>query len=386
MMIFKQLQQRLFRHQKDHLMRLRHCREDSNSSKKLINFSSNDYLGLAAHPRVKEAAIEGIQRYGVGSTASALINGYTAAHQQLEEKFAHFLNRKRALLFNSGYHANLGILTLLAQKTNKIFVDKYIHASIIDAILLTRVSYQRYRHQDLNHLKNSLDKNAHKNLNPIIVTEGVFSMQGDIVLLPELLQIAKRSDAVLIIDDAHAIGVLGKEGKGSREFYKIEEAAVPIVSIPLGKAIGTMGAMVVGDDVWIDGLIQFARTYMYTTAMAPALAVASAKALEVLQEEKWRRETLNHLINFFIKAAQMRQLPLLNTATTPIKNIVFKNNLKVLTIQKQLEKLGFLVAAIRAPTVPVNQACLRISLNCHHTTAQIENLLDLLVEIHEPVS
>lgn len=348
--------------------------------KNQINFCSNDYLRIGQHPAVKQAFIDGIHQYGLGSGASALVCGYSPAHQMLEERFAEFLQRDRAILFNSGYHANFGVITALASRHDQILVDKLCHASLIDAILLSRSQYQRYAHNQITDLRQRIAQISSGQL--LLVTESMFSMEGDLAHLPQLVKIAEDYQATLIVDDAHGIGVLGKNGGGICEHHQLNQQDVPILVAPLGKAFASMGAIVAGSHDMIEALVQFSRTYRYTTALPPAIAHATCTSLKIITSELERREKLNFLIQFFINEAKKRQLPLISTDATPIQAILIKDNDKLLKIQQQLQTRGFLVAAIRPPTVPMHTSRIRISLCCDHSEKDILQLLDLLAEYY----
>jgi 8-amino-7-oxononanoate synthase len=343
----------------------------------LINFTQNDYLALATHPLVKHAFKRGVDQYGLGSGASPSLAGFYAAQHELEEKMAAFLQRDRALLFNSGFNANLSVMTAIANRHTHVFADKFCHASILEGIQLSRAKLFRFRHNDVAHAKSLLQNHPEKS---VLVTESVFSMDGDISPVDQLSAMLKPFEATLIVDDAHGIGVLGKNGRGICDYYQLSQKEVPCLVVPFGKAFASMGAVVAGEKKVIESLLQFAKAYRYTTALPPAIAVATLTVLELLQKETWRREKLQALIDFFNQEATARQLPLLSTAPTPIKSIVIGDNERALHIQKVLQEKGFLTACIRPPTVPVNSARIRLSLNCLHEERDIIALLDLITE------
>ncbi len=346
--------------------------------KECINFCSNDYLGLATSESIKAAFIEGVDRYGFGSGSSALVSGYFTPQQQLEEKFAEFLNRERAIYFNSGYLANLGVISALNGRDNTIISDKLCHASILDGIQLSRADHHRFRHNDIDHLKSILQSvTGHST----IVTEGVFSMEGDISPLDQIAKIAVKNKASLIIDDAHGIGVLGQTGRGTCEYHQLLQKNVTCLITPLGKAFGAIGCIVSGSDDVIEAILQFARTYIYTTSLPPSIAIAAMQSLKILQQESWRRDRLNSIIKYFIEQARQRDLPLVSDDQTPIKSILVGDNLKVIQIQQELFQKGFYVSCIRPPTVPINTARIRITLNCNHQEQEIERLLDLFLRL-----
>lgn len=343
-----------------------------------LNFCSNDYLGLASHPIIIAGLIAGINEYGFGSASSPLISGYFTAQKELEEKFAQFLNRDRAIYFNSGYQANLGVIQSLASREDNIISDRLCHASIIDAISLSKATHARYRHNDIKSLERKLVQSQG---NKIIVTEGVFSMEGDITPLKQISELC--TDNMLILDDAHAIGVIGKNGKGSAEYHGLKVNEIDCIVAPLGKAFCSIGAIVVGDDDLIEMILQSARSYIYSTAMPPAIACATIQALKIVENESWRREQLNSLIDYFINGAKIRNLPLISSDPTPIMSILIGDNLVALKLQQKLLSKGFYVSCVRPPTVPLGKARLRITLNCNHTKQQISLLLDQIRENYE---
>ncbi|ACJ20075.1 aminotransferase class I/II-fold pyridoxal phosphate-dependent enzyme [Coxiella burnetii] len=342
-----------------------------------INFCSNDYLGLASHPAVKAAFIRGIQQYGAGSGSSALISGYFKPQQMLEEKFAAFLNRDRAIFFNSGYLANLGVMTSLADRKQIIFSDKLCHASLLDAIQLSRAKHYRYPHQNFEQLKFLMSsKRAH-----FLLTEGIFSMEGDITPLPSIIDLISAKDILLIVDDAHGIGVLGKNGGGICEYWNLTQTELPCLITPLGKAFGCAGAVVSGRSDLVEAVLQFSRSYRNTTALPPALALAILQSLEIIQTETWRREKLTALSQTFIQYSKKNGLKLISDDPTPIKCLQVSDNKKTQIIQEALINFGFFVSCIRPPSVPAGSARIRISLGCFHTETQIVQLLDRLASL-----
>lgn len=343
--------------------------------KSVHNFCSNDYLGLASHPEIARAFKQGIDHYGVGSGASHLISGHGEAHQLLEDQLAEFTNRPRALLFSSGYAANLGVINALAGRSDLVLEDYLNHASLLDGGLLSGAKFRRYKHCDSHDLQDKLVKldGARK----LVVTDGVFSMDGDRAPLEDLADISANHNAWLMVDDAHGFGVLGANGGGLVEHLNLSLDQVPILMGTLGKAFGTYGAFVAGSEALIETLIQFARSYIYTTALPPAVAVASSASLQLLQKEQWRREKLNQLILRFRSAASQIGLKLMDSETA-IQPILIEDNQKVLAMGEQLRNFGFMVGAIRPPTVPVGQARIRIALSAGHSEEQVDALVDAL--------
>lgn len=350
--------------------------------KEIINFCSNDYLGLASHPDVIKAFKKGADEYGVGAGASHLINGHSRAHHVLEEELAEFVNRPRALLFSTGYMANLGIAGALTDRKDYIFEDRLNHASLIDAGRLSGARLQRYLHADPESLDSHLRKISSKNSDcrRLIASDGVFSMDGNIAPLPELARVAKQHHAWLMVDDAHGMGVLGKNGEGSIGHFGLGLEDIPILMGTLGKAFGTFGAFIAGSEALIETLIQLARTYTYTTAMPPAIAAATSTSLRLLSQEGWRREKLHELIRRFREGAMELGLSLMDSAT-PIQPVLIGDVDKALFISNALFDRGIFISAIRPPTVPEGSARLRITFSSDHSEVQIDQLLSVLESV-----
>ncbi len=342
-------------------------------------FCSNDYLGLANHPHVIAAFKNAANKFGVGSGASHLVAGHSHEHHALEEELAAFTGRERALLFSTGYMANLGAITALVGKGDAVFEDRLNHASLLDAGLLSGARFQRFLHNDINNLQSRLEKTAANR--KLIVVDGVFSMDGDSAPLPELAKLAQKNNAWLMVDDAHGFGCLGQQGGGSAEHFGLSVNELPILMGTLGKSFGTFGAFIAGSDTLIETLIQFSRPYIYTTAMPPAIAAATRVSLKILQTEIWRREHLQHLIEHFRKGAGKIGLQLTHS-TTPIQPIIIGDEAKTLAISAALAKRGILIIAIRPPTVAVGSSRLRITFTAEHTLAQVDNLLNALADIY----
>lgn len=346
--------------------------------REVINFCSNDYLGLANHPKVITALKKGADEYGIGSGASHLINGHSRAHHALEEELADFLGRPRALLFSTGYMANLGVITSLTGKGDTILQDRINHASLIDAGLLSGARLQRYLHSDADSLNTHLKKlsgNSHRRL---IATDGVFSMDGDLAPLSELVKTAQQHDAWLMVDDAHGIGVIGNQGRGTTDHFKLDINHVPILMGTLGKAFGTFGAFVAGSEELIETLIQMARSYIYTTALPPAIAEATRVSLTLLRAADDRREKLVSLIKQFRRGADQLGLPLMDSET-PIQPLIIGDTKQAMKLSDGLlQKHHIMVSAIRPPTVAQGSARLRITFCANHTEAQVDQLLSAL--------
>ena len=350
--------------------------------KKYLAFCSNDYLGLANHPEVILALQNAAEKFGVGSGASHLVAGHSSEHHALEEELAAFTGRERALLFSTGYMANMGAITALVGQGDAVFEDRLNHASLLDAGLLSGARFQRFLHNDLDNLQNRLTKTdaARK----LIVVDGVFSMDGDCAPLPELAALAQKHNAWLMVDDAHGFGCLGKTGAGCAEYFGLSQDQLPILMGTLGKAAGSAGAFVAGSETLIETLIQFARPYIYTTAMPPAVAAATRASLRLIQTEQWRRDHLAQLIAHFRAGAQALNLQLMDSFS-PIQPIVIGDEAKALLISQKLAERGILIIAIRPPTVPVGSSRLRITFSAQHSLAQVDQLLVALADVIDEV-
>ena len=340
------------------------------NSQQLLNFSSNDYLGLANDSAVKQAFIEGVNQYGVGAGAAHLITGHTRAHHELEEALAEFTGRDRALLFSTGYMANVGVLSALTDRHDVVYQDKLNHASLIDAGLLSRADGRRYQHADVDDLRRQIDDRQ-----GIIATDGVFSMEGDIAPLKSLAEIAQQNNLMLMVDEAHGLGVLGEAGQGSASMAGLGQAEAPILMGTLGKALGTYGAFVAGSETVIESLVQFARSYIYTTAPPAAIACATLASLRIIQNEPLRRDRLFNNIRYFQQLANELGIDAGNNQT-PIQSIKFMHIDTLMQAQQTLESRGLLVSAIRPPTAP--EPMLRITLTSEHQRQDIDELFTAL--------
>ncbi|WP_414154658.1 8-amino-7-oxononanoate synthase [Pseudomonas sp. BNK-43-a] len=345
---------------------------------RLLAFCSNDYLGLANHPEVIAAWRAGAERWGVGGGASHLVVGHSTPHHEVEEAIAELTGRPRALLFTTGYMANLGAITALVGQGDTVLQDRLNHASLLDGGLLSGARFSRYLHNDPASLASRLDKVVGDTL---VVTDGVFSMDGDLADMPALATVARPHGAWLMVDDAHGFGTLGANGGGIVEHFGLGIDQVPVLIGTLGKACGTAGAFVAGSDDLIEALVQFARPYIYTTSQPPALACATLKSLRLLRDERWRREHLGALIRQFRQGAQQIGLALMDSPTA-IQPILVGDAARALTLSKMLRERGLLVTAIRPPTVPVGSARLRVTLSAAHSEAQVQLLLNALAECH----
>lgn len=343
--------------------------------KDIISFCSNDYLGLANHPQLRAAFQQGVEDWGVGAGAAHLVNGHRRPHQALEEALAEFTGQPRALLFSTGYMANLAIATALLGKGDSVIQDKLNHASMIDAAQLSAAKLLRYQHVNADSLERQLSSAKG---NKLVMTDGVFSMDGNIAPLPEIAQLCDSHNALLMVDDAHGIGVLGKTGTGCVEHFGLKQK--PIIMGTLGKAFGSFGAFVAAEDDVIESLIQFGRSYIYTTATPPALAAASLSALNIVKAEQWRRDKLQELIALFREQALQLGLNLM-PSDTPIQPVVIGDEQACMELSAKLYADGLHVGAIRPPTVPEGSARLRITFSAEHSTADIHRLIASL-KIH----
>jgi 8-amino-7-oxononanoate synthase len=346
----------------------------------LLSFSSNDYLGLANHPDIKQAFITATEHYGVGSGSAHLITGHSQLHHECELRLAEFTGRDRALLFSNGYMANLAIASALVGRHDIIHQDKLNHASLIDAAKISGAKLKRYRHNDLAQLKSQLETSqldGNTSLRQLIMTDGVFSMDGDCADLNQISQIASQSNSCCMVDDAHGFGVMGSTGAGLLEQCGLGQQQVPILMATLGKAIGTSGAFVAGSEAVIETLIQQARPYIYTTASPPPIAAATICSLEIVKRDTWRREKLQELIAYFQLRMATTEFELMHSATA-IQPIVIGGNNHAISLSEKLLKFGIQVSAIRPPTVPAGSARLRITLSTSHEKADIDQLIKAL--------
>ena len=349
--------------------------------REMLSFCSNDYLGLANHPALIKALQQAAGEVGVGSGASHLITGHHRLHHQLEEALAAFVGLPRAVLFSSGYMANLGVISALLKRGDVVFADRLNHASLNDAVVLSRATLRRYPHNDCAVLERQLAASTARR--KLVVADAVFSMDGDLAPLPQLLQLCERFDAWLLLDDAHGFGVLGDQGRGVLEHFKVASPRL-IYMATLGKAAGVAGAFVAGEPALLEYLIQRARTYIYTTAMPPALAAAVLAALPLIEQQGWRRTQLQTLIKA-LRDGLARQRWQLADSLTPIQPLIIGSNIEALRVGERLQHEGILVPVIRPPTVPAGSARLRISLSAAHSLADVGRLIAALGEVEAAI-
>ena len=355
--------------------------------RRLLNFCSNDYLGLANDPRVREAFKAAIDRWGTGAGASHLVCGHTAAHEALELALAEFTGRPRALLYASGYSANVGAINALLGLGDFVFEDRLNHASLLDGGRISRATFTWFDHLDTVHLERELDAVADATGRKLVGSDGTFSMDGDQCLLDDTIAIAKRHRAWIMIDDAHGMGVHGHQGVGLVDPQRYSTDDVPVLIGTLGKAFGTSGAFVAGDEGLIETLVQRSRNYIYTTAMPSALAAATLASLEIARAEEWRREHVARLIDLFRAGASTLGFSVM-PSVSPIQPLVVGDPARALAMSRALEERGFLITAIRPPTVPEGTSRLRITLTAAHAASDVDHLLEALASINrcrEPV-
>ena len=346
--------------------------------RRAVDFCSNDYLALARHPDIASAMAAAAVRHGAGSGASHLVAGHGIEHARLEEELALFTGRARALLFSTGYMANLAVVGALAGGGEQVLLDRLCHASLIDAALLCRARFKRFAHADAAAAERALARGD--GTAALIATDGVFSMDGDLAPLAELARLSRAHDCWLVVDDAHGLGVLGATGRGSLEHCGLDEKAVPVLVGTLGKAFGTFGAFVAGAADVIELLLQKARPYAYTTALPQPIAAATRQALRIAAREPWRRERVLSLARRFSQAAQQLGVPLM-ASTTPIQPVLLGSTARVLRAQEELLNAGFWVVAIRPPTVASGSSRLRVTLSAGHTEDQVDGLVEALGRI-----
>lgn len=382
-MPFGLLQQTLDERAEQGLRRLRRTLASPQSpnivvdGKPYLSFCSNDYLGLAAHPGLIAALQQGAAQWGVGAGAAHLVSGHFEPHHQLEQQLAAFVGKPEALLFSTGYMANIGIVQALAGKGDTVFADKLNHASLNDAMQLSRAHVQRYRHNDLAQLAQQLERSD--SVRKLIITDAVFSMEGDLARLPELLALCERHDAWLLVDDAHGFGVLGEQGRGTLSHFDIRSPRI-VYMATLGKAAGVFGAFVAAESTVIETLVNHARSYVYTTATPPALAVVLQDSLRLIAQGEALRVHLRALIKKLRTGLSDLPWPLM-LSDTAIQPLLIGDSKQALALSEGLRERGLWVAAIRPPTVPQGTARLRITLSAAHTETDVEKLIGALHDL-----
>ncbi|CEK10717.1 aminotransferase class I/II-fold pyridoxal phosphate-dependent enzyme [Legionella hackeliae] len=349
------------------------------SSKFSLNFSSNDYLSLTHEKHIKKAFQIGFEKYPCGSGGSMVVCGYHPIHKSLEHAFSQALTIDDALLFSSGYAANLGVISLLARLDAHLYIDKSIHASFYDGIQLNNARYTRFLHNNLRDLQTRLLTTTSDS---IVLTEGIFSMSGQLAPLSEISDLCNKSQSNLIVDEAHAFGVLGPQGLGAVVHYRLDQQQVPLRIIPFGKAFGAQGAIVVGESRWIDALLQSARSHTYSTAISPAITYGLLETLTVIMDADERRKKLFELVDYFHKAIKLSPLKW-SPSQTPIQQLQLGCPRKALYYAAQLQQQGIFCQPMREPTVTKKDTGLRVILNYHHEPKDIETLFLTLEQIYE---
>jgi 8-amino-7-oxononanoate synthase len=360
------LEKKYLEYQKENLLRELNTIDDY---KNITDFTSSDYLDLSYSNNLKDSLTKGFDKYGLSSRGSNIVCGYTSATKEFETEFAKFVNYPKAIFFNSGYMANLAIYATLFDKASTIFADKSIHASIIDGIKLSQAKLKRYKHQDLQHLAEIYDKSS------FVTTEGLFSSSGKISQLSLIAKIAPKS---LIVDEAHSFGVLGDKGKGAISKYNLSHKDIPIAIFPLGKAFGAVGAVVCCTNELAKYLVQFARNYIYSTALPPLIINTLVLQLQNLANASDKRQKLFENINYFNKLCRQKNLQLVTDDISPIKSIVIGDNALAIKLKKNLSEKNILVSCFRYPSVPKNQALLRFSLHASNTFEQINQAINII--------
>lgn len=338
-----------------------------------LMMASNNYLGLTHHPHVKERALQAIQQYGTGSGGARLTSGSFPLFQELETRLAQWKECEKALTFTAGFMANLGTISALAHKGDIIFSDELNHASLIDGCRLSGAKVQVYPHKDVQALEPLLAESKHYGMR-FIITDGVFSMDGDIAPLPELLELAERYDAFLIVDDAHATGVIG-EGRGTAHHFHCESPRI-ITTGTMSKALGSIGGYVCGSQTIIDYIINHSRPFIFATALSPADIGASLGALEVLAQEPRVYQNLRSNTEYMHKALQSLGIP--SSDETPIFPIIIGSNEDTLEASRRCEREGIILSAIRPPTVPINTGRLRLTVTAAHTKEELQKVIQVL--------
>ncbi len=347
--------------------------------KEYIDFSSNDYLGFSEHPFLKAASVAAIEKLGVGSCASRLLSGDLDLHHELEEKIAEFKGKEASLVFNSGYQANIGIISAICQRGDVIFADRLAHASIIDGMLLSGAKLFRFNHNDIYHLEFLLEKERHKFKNSLIVTETIFSMDGDKAPLGELVELKRKYSCKLMVDEAHATGIFGYGGTGLVEEENLA-AKIDLIMGTFSKALGSFGAYLACSGEFKDYLVNTCRSFIYSTALPPAVIAANLAGLELVKREPQRRKSLIEQADFFRK--KLEDLNFYVIGTSQIVPLVLGESKEALKLSEELKKRGYWAMAIRPPTVPQGHARVRFSLTYHHTKEILEKLISDIDEIN----
>lgn len=341
------------------------------NNQEYLNFCSNDYLDLNHHPRIKKVMQSHIQKYGFGSNSSPLLAGYSVECEELERTFCKILGFEDALIFPSGYQANIGVLSAFLTKTSRVLCDRFCHASILDGIVLSGAKMKRFQHNSIAHATKLINTNSPN----LLITESLFSMEGDLAPLDEFSSLCRHFSLPFFVDDAHGFGVLE-----TFDSWKLKMIKPDILSIPFGKALGMNGAIVLGTKNFISLILQSCRSYRYSTAISPAICIGVLEGLEIMHHERWRLERLKELIHHFNTSALDADLPLLSKDATPIRSILIGDTHKAIAISKHLKNKGIYAPALRPPTVPENTSRIRISLTSAHQICDIDRFIAVMKE------
>lgn len=348
--------------------------------REFIDFSSNDYLGLSSHPRLIEASKNALEKFGTSSSSSRLLSGDLEIHHHLEDKVALFKHKEAALVFNSGYQANVGIISALYARGNCIFSDRLCHASIIDGILLSGAKHFRFQHNDNAHLETLLKRERRKSKQGLIVTETIFSMDGDRPLLAELVALKEKYNCQLMVDEAHATGIFGKTGGGVAEEEGLEEK-IDFIMGTFSKALGGFGAYLAASKKIVEYLVNTCRSFIYSTALPPAIIACNLAAIDLVKEEPFRRQSLLSCAAYLRSALEEKGFQV--KGCSQIIPLVIGDNLKAIEFARRLQELGFWILAVRPPSVPKNQARLRISLNYFHKKEILSQLIEAICDARD---
>ena len=362
--------------------RIRRKRDSGNShifvykNKNYLSFASNDYLSLSDDKRIINSAKKSLDKYGFGTSSSPLISGYTKSHFKLEEEISKFLGQEKTLLFSTGYQANMGVIKSLVNRKDNIFADQLNHASLIDGSILSRANFKRYKHSDIKNLEN-LISNSKSLTNNLIISDSLFSMDGDLANLKKLKTLSKKSNSLLLIDEAHALGVFGKSGEGLISEHGLNNEDNIFLTGTFGKSVGTYGAFFSGNSDYVEYVMQKARSYIYSTSIPVNAVEATRKSLKIIEKESWRREKLFSLIQYFKKNIKKINYECLDS-DSQIQVIIIGKSIDAINVSEELFKKGIYLPAIRPPTVEEGKSRLRVSLTVNHEESDIDYLINIL--------
>jgi len=362
--------------------RIRKKRDSGNShifvykNKNYLSFASNDYLSLSDDKRIINSAKKSLDKYGFGTSSSPLISGYTKSHFKLEEEISKFLGQEKTLLFSTGYQANMGVIKSLVNRKDNIFADQLNHASLIDGSILSRANFKRYKHSDIKNLEN-LISNSKSLTNNLIISDSLFSMDGDLANLKKLKTLSKKSNSLLLIDEAHALGVFGESGEGLISEHGLNNEDNIFLTGTFGKSVGTYGAFFSGNSDYVEYVMQKARSYIYSTSIPVNAVEATRKSLKIIEKESWRREKLFSLIKYFKKNIKKINYECLDS-DSQIQVIIIGKSIDAINVSEELLKKGIYLPAIRPPTVEEGKSRLRVSLTVNHEESDIDYLINIL--------